>query len=189
MGTGFDFTRLDDDFFLAAPDFSANEVGGGGRRQPISCHLATTASTFWAPASWETGAADTSDSISSCATALSLARTRTSASISIPPSPAYAAAPASASGVCSSSAASAARLLRTQPCSTAGSSPDPSGITALRDFPPPRSSAFTIRTAHGPAWTKTPGASETRPLPRTVLLIAPGAAPSALPQSNYKNVY
>ncbi len=24
MGTGFDFTRLDDDFFLAAPDFSAN---------------------------------------------------------------------------------------------------------------------------------------------------------------------
>ena len=173
MGTGFDFTRLDDDFFLAAPDFSAN------------AKLAASADLL-PPASWETGAADTSDSISSCATALSRARTRTSASISITPSPAYAAAPASAYGVCSSSAASAARLLRTQPCSTAGSSPDPSGITALRVFQPPGSSAFTTRTAHGPAWTKIPGVSETRPLPRTVLLIAPGAAPSAPPQSNYK---
>ena len=186
MGTGFDFTRLDDDFFLAAPDFSANaKLAASADLLPSGDYrFHILGSRFLG----DRRCGHLGFDLIVCDGTFAGSHTDLSFYI-YHPSPAYAAAPANASGVCSSSAASAARLLRTQPCSTAGSSPDPSGITALRDFPPPRSSAFTIRTAHGPAWTKTPGASETRPLPRTVLLIAPGAAPSALPQSNYKNVY
>lgn len=186
MGTGFDFTRLDDDFFLAAPDFSANAklaasadllpsgdyrfhiLGsrflGDRRCGHLGFDLIVCDGTF---------AGSHTDLSFYIYHPLTRIRRRACERI---------------------------RCLQLV-CGLGGAPLENAAMFHGREFtgsvwnyrfeglPPPRSSAFTIRTAHGPAWTKTPGASETRPLPRTVLLIAPGAAPSALPQSNYKNVY
>lgn len=186
MGTGFDFTRLDDDFFLAAPDFSANAklaasadllpsgdyrfhiLGsrflGDRRCGHLGFDLIVCDGTF---------AGSHTDLSFYIYHPLTRIRRRACERI---------------------------RCLQLV-CGLGGAPLENAAMFHGREFtgsvwnyrfeglPASKIVRFYYPDGTWPGMDENPGRLRDTPLPRTVLLIAPGAAPSALPQSNYKNVY
>mgnify|MGYP000559747259 FL=1 len=172
MGTGFDFTRLDDDFFLAAPDFSANaKLAASADLLPSGDYrFHILGSRFLG----DRRCGHLGFDLIVCDGTFAGSHSDLSFYIYHP-------------------------LTRIRRRACLGGAPlENAAMFHGREFtgsvwnyrfeglPASKIVRFYYPDGTWPGMDENPGRLRARPLPRTVLLIAPGAAPSAPPQSNYK---